>query len=136
MTIAEHPKNLKGTVYQDFFRTLPVCWDETIVMPQSSFGKLAAFARRKNELWYIGVQTNNSEGFEFSFTPYFLEDGRKYTLELFSDSEIEGSKDTVKSERIVTKSDIIKVNIKAQAALQADSYRLPTNIFWKEGIPC
>ncbi|NLL17024.1 MAG: glycoside hydrolase family 97 protein [Clostridiales bacterium] len=113
MTIAEHPKNLKGTVYQDFFRTLPVCWDETIVMPQSSFGKLAAFARRKNELWYIGVQTNNSEGFEFSFTPYFLEDGRKYTLELFSDSEIEGSKDTVKSERIVTKSDIIKVNIKS-----------------------
>ena len=112
MTIAEHPKNLKGTVYQDFFRTLPSAgMKQSLCLRAAS--KARCLCKTQNELWYIGVQTNNSEGFEFSFTPYFLEDGRKYTLELFSDSEIEGSKDTVKSERIVTKSDIIKVNIKS-----------------------
>ena len=112
MTIAEHPKNLKGTVYQDFFKTIPVCWDETIVLPQSELGRLAAFARRHEDLWYIGVQAGNIEDFEFSFTPHFLDDGKEYKLEMFTDSEEKDSKDTVRCERIVTKDDTIKVNIK------------------------
>ena len=58
------------------------------------------------------MQAGNIEDFEFSFTPHFLDDGKEYKLEMFTDSEEKDSKDTVRCERIVTKDDTIKVNIK------------------------
>jgi alpha-glucosidase len=30
-------------------------WDETIVLPQSDIGELAAFARRSGRNWFVGV---------------------------------------------------------------------------------
>ncbi|MDQ3148572.1 MAG: glycoside hydrolase family 97 catalytic domain-containing protein [Chloroflexota bacterium] len=40
---------------QDVLRTLPTVWDETIVLPQSRIGELAAIARRSGERWYLFV---------------------------------------------------------------------------------
>lgn len=34
---------------------IPTVWDETIVLPGSEIGKLAAFARRSGEIWFIGI---------------------------------------------------------------------------------
>jgi alpha-glucosidase len=34
---------------------LPVTWDQTLVLPGSEIGKLAAFARRKGNDWYVAV---------------------------------------------------------------------------------
>ncbi|MDN3657142.1 glycoside hydrolase family 97 catalytic domain-containing protein [Ferruginibacter paludis] len=36
-------------------QSMPTVWDETIVLPQSRIGKVAAFARRKGRDWYIGI---------------------------------------------------------------------------------
>ena len=34
---------------------LPSTWDETVVLPSSEIGELAAFARRKGTTWFIAV---------------------------------------------------------------------------------
>ena len=40
---------------EDLLRDLPVVWDETRVLPDSRIGKVAAFARRSGEEYWIGV---------------------------------------------------------------------------------
>ena len=40
---------------EDLLRDLPVVWDETRVLPCSRIGKVAAFARRSGEEYWIGV---------------------------------------------------------------------------------
>ena len=59
MTLAENPfyllreERLQPAV--EFLRTLPVCWDETVVLPQSRIGRLALLARRSGETWYLAA---------------------------------------------------------------------------------
>ena len=36
-------------------KALPSTWDETIVLPGSSIGEVAAFARRKGDQWFVAV---------------------------------------------------------------------------------
>lgn len=67
-----------------FIQELPVCWSETIVMPQSSIGSLAAFARRDGKTWYLAVATTQSTQQEFSLS--FLGAG-KYTMTLLEDGD-------------------------------------------------
>ena len=58
-TLAENPfylfreERLRPAL--EFLRALPVCWDETVVLPQSRIGTLAAFARRDGRTWYLAV---------------------------------------------------------------------------------
>ena len=44
-----------GNPSEDLLRHLPATWDETIVLPGSEVGKIAGFARRRGQEWYIGV---------------------------------------------------------------------------------
>lgn len=45
-----------------FIEEVPVTWDETVVLPESSIGKFAALARRKGDIWYLTVM-NGEERF-------------------------------------------------------------------------
>ncbi|MCD7962172.1 MAG: glycoside hydrolase family 97 C-terminal domain-containing protein [Rikenellaceae bacterium] len=36
---------------------MPAEWDETIVLPVSKIGEIAAFARKKGSEWYIRIIT-------------------------------------------------------------------------------
>jgi alpha-glucosidase len=36
-------------------RSVPSVWDETVVLPGSAIGELAAFARRSGDRWFLGV---------------------------------------------------------------------------------
>jgi len=40
---------------EDLLRDLPVVWDETRVLPDSRIGKVAAFARRSGDEYWVGV---------------------------------------------------------------------------------
>ena len=59
MTLAENPfylfreERLRPAL--EFLRELPVCWNETVVLPQSRIGSLAAFARRSGATWYLAI---------------------------------------------------------------------------------
>lgn len=38
-----------------FIESVPVIWDETIVLPESKIGELAGLARRKGNTWYLTI---------------------------------------------------------------------------------
>jgi alpha-glucosidase len=50
-----NPKSLLDNPAVDLIKGLPSTWDETIVLPGSAIGDVAAFARRKRDAWFIAV---------------------------------------------------------------------------------
>jgi hypothetical protein len=42
-------------------QSVPTVWDETIVLPPSTIGKIVVFARRKGKDWYIGIIAAGNE---------------------------------------------------------------------------
>ncbi len=67
----------------DFIREVPTTWDQTIVLPQSRIGQLAAIARRKGNDWYLGVLSSGSPR-ELVVDCNFLNNG-EYKVNIFSD---------------------------------------------------
>ncbi|WP_164974154.1 glycoside hydrolase family 97 protein [Filimonas effusa] len=67
-------------------RSLPVTWDETIVLPGSSIGRLAAFARRKGDDWYVAAINGTDSAVAFNLNPGFLKAGTKYQAVVVSDN--------------------------------------------------
>ena len=63
-------------------KALPAEWDETIVLPGSEIGSLAAFARRKGDEWYIGII--NGAPASITVKTDFLPKG-EYSIEEFRD---------------------------------------------------
>lgn len=45
----------KNSPEREVIKNIPSVWDETIVLPQSTIGKCAAFARRYGNKWYIAL---------------------------------------------------------------------------------
>jgi alpha-glucosidase len=66
-------------------QTLPVTWDETIVLPGSAIGQLAAFARRKGNNWYVAVINGADSAVAFRFLPSFLQKGKTYQATVVTD---------------------------------------------------
>ncbi|AKJ63874.1 glycoside hydrolase family 97 protein [Kiritimatiella glycovorans] len=59
----------------DMMRAMPVSWDETRAIAGSEIGRVAAFARRKGEEWWVAVMNGTDEAFEYSLGTFFLKDG-------------------------------------------------------------
>ncbi|WP_205509906.1 glycoside hydrolase family 97 protein [Longitalea arenae] len=71
-------------------RTLPVTWDETRVLPGSSIGTLAAFARRKGKDWYIAVINGTDSAVTYALRPSFLRGNKPFTSKVLSDAAGDG----------------------------------------------
>ena len=39
----------------DVVKSIPSVWDETVVLPVSQIGDLAALARRKGDMWFLAI---------------------------------------------------------------------------------
>jgi len=50
-----HPANILGNPAADVVKSIPSTWDETVVLPVSEIGEIAAFARRKGTTWFLAV---------------------------------------------------------------------------------
>jgi alpha-glucosidase len=50
-----HPASLLASPAVDVIRSVPSVWDETVVLPESAVGELAAYARRSGARWFLGV---------------------------------------------------------------------------------
>lgn len=68
----------------DFIRELPAVWDETIVLPQSKLGEVAALARRSGNVWYVAIAT--VDGIKEKLSLYFLQKG-KYHVTILEDNK-------------------------------------------------
>ncbi len=69
---------------RSFIESVPVEWDETVVLSESEIGKLAALARRKGEVWYLTV-LNGMDERTFKTKLDFLPKG-KYKMEIAADA--------------------------------------------------
>lgn len=88
--LAENPVSLLlDTTYAPILpliKTLPVTWDETIVLPASKIGTLAAFARRKGNDWYVAVINGTDSTDCFELQPSFLPKGKKIKATVITDA--------------------------------------------------
>jgi alpha-glucosidase len=50
-----HPAELLASPAAEVIRSVPSVWDETVVLPGSAIGELAAFARRTGDRWFAAV---------------------------------------------------------------------------------
>ena len=50
-----HPANILANPTADVVKSIPSVWDETVVLPISEIGEVAAFARRKGDTWFLAV---------------------------------------------------------------------------------
>jgi alpha-glucosidase len=55
LTYGAHPRTLLEHPAVEMIKSIPAVWDETIVLPQSAIGDVAALARRSGEVWYLVV---------------------------------------------------------------------------------
>lgn len=69
----------------EFMRKIPSVWDETRVLPGSEISRLAAFARRNGETWYVAIINGDAgNGKEYPLALTFLGPGN-YTATLYQD---------------------------------------------------
>jgi alpha-glucosidase len=50
-----HPANILANPTADMLKSIPSVWDETVVLPASDIGMVAALARRKGDTWFVAV---------------------------------------------------------------------------------
>lgn len=55
LTYAANPASILANPARDLIKSIPSVWDETIVLPVSEVGEVAAFARRSGDTWFLAV---------------------------------------------------------------------------------
>ncbi len=69
----------------EVIKALPATWDETVVLPGSEIGQVAAFARRSGTTWFVGI-INGGKARSYTLDLSFL-DGGAYDAVLVRDVE-------------------------------------------------
>jgi alpha-glucosidase len=77
---AAHPKNILAHPAVDLIKSIPSVWDETIVLPQSEIGQLAAFARRRGNTWFVAILNAPDEEKKLEVSLSFLKRGTRQAL--------------------------------------------------------
>lgn len=54
-----HPANILANPTARMIQSIPSVWDETVVLPASEIGEVAAFARRSGDAWSVAVANGN-----------------------------------------------------------------------------
>jgi alpha-glucosidase len=55
LTYGAHPRTLLQHPAVDVIKSIPSVWDETIALPISEIGEIAAFARRRGDRWFLAI---------------------------------------------------------------------------------
>jgi alpha-glucosidase len=55
LVFVANPVNILANPAVDVIKSIPSTWDETVVLPVSEIGDVAAFARRKGNTWFLAV---------------------------------------------------------------------------------
>jgi alpha-glucosidase len=71
---AAHPRDILAHPAVELIKQIPSVWDETIALPCSEIGKVAAFARRTGDKWFIAMM-NGETARHVKVDLTFLEDG-------------------------------------------------------------
>jgi Glycoside hydrolase 97/Glycosyl-hydrolase 97 C-terminal, oligomerisation/Carbohydrate binding module (family 6) len=85
LVFSEDPTTMVNHPFASLVRNIPATWDETIVLPQSSIGQVASFARRKDAKWFVGVM-NNTTARTLNIPLGFLPAGKNFSARTINDS--------------------------------------------------
>ena len=55
LTYGAHPTSMLSNPGVEMIKSIPAAWDETIVLPVSEIGEIAAFARRSGDRWFLAI---------------------------------------------------------------------------------
>ncbi|HEY1661675.1 MAG TPA: glycoside hydrolase family 97 catalytic domain-containing protein [Verrucomicrobiae bacterium] len=81
----DRPSYWHGEPETEFFRRLPVVWDDTKVI-NGEIGKFATVARRSGDDWFVGT-INDSEPRQLKLPLGFLPLGKQYDAHIYSDDD-------------------------------------------------
>ena len=105
-----HPKNILANPAVEIIKSLPSVWDETVVLPASEIGELAAFARRNGSTWFLAIM-NGATAKTLKVPLTFLGGGKQQAL-LVRDQANEAA--AVKVEKAtVSRSDALTLELRA-----------------------
>jgi alpha-glucosidase len=79
LTYGANPTNLLNNPALPMIKSIPAVWDETIVLPVSEIGEVAAFARRSGDQWFLAI-LNGPEARKISVPLSFLGRGNYSAL--------------------------------------------------------
>lgn len=108
LTIVAHPQKILEHPAVDVIKSIPAVWDETIVLPGSEIGKLAAFARRTGDTWFLAVMCG-AEAKTIKVPLSFLGDGRYKASFVRDDKENDAA--VVLEEATVRRGDTLKIEM-------------------------
>jgi alpha-glucosidase len=110
LVYAAHPRNLLSNPAVDMIKSIPSVWDESIVLPPSEIGELAALARRKGDRWFLAV-LNGPTARSLRLPATFLGPGR-YSASIVRDSSDNPASVALDS-AAVSRDDVINIELKA-----------------------
>ncbi len=87
---------------EDILHEIPTVWDETIVLSCSEIGKVAAFARRKGNEWWIGI-LNGDQISDITFDLKFIRNNNAKATILIDKENV--SNDLRREERTINPAD-------------------------------
>ena len=122
LTIAAHPQRMLENPAVEIIKSIPAVWDETIVLPGSEIGELAAFARRKGDTWFIAAMCG-PEAKTIQVPLSFLGEGR-YAADAVRD--VAGNSTAVSVEKsAATRSETLTLNLSAGGGFVARFTKQP-----------
>jgi alpha-glucosidase len=74
LTYGANPRNILSNPCLPMIKSIPAVWDETIVLPVSEIGEIAAFARRRGDTWFLAI-ANGPQAKTIEVALSFLGDG-------------------------------------------------------------
>jgi alpha-glucosidase len=74
-----HPKSLLEHPAVEMIKSIPSVWDETIALPGSEIGKVAAFARRHGDDWFVAI-LGGPESQQLSVSLSFLDSSAYHAM--------------------------------------------------------
>lgn len=104
MCLAVDPETLLQNPCKEMVQSIPVTWDETIVLPQSRIGEMALYARRKGNTWFLAAMNADSAR-ECKVDLSFLGRG-KYKASLLRDEPDQDDNVKLSSETVGRKSSL------------------------------
>jgi alpha-glucosidase len=105
-----HPQSLLDNPAVDVIRTIPSTWDDTIVLPESRIGDLAAFARRSGKAWFLGV-LNGPQARTVRLRLDFL-GARRYRAVLVRDEPSDPAAERI-ADQGVTRQSVLTIELRA-----------------------
>jgi alpha-glucosidase len=86
LTVAAHPQSILDNPAVDVIKSISAVWDETIVLPDSTIGELAIFARRTGQTWFLAIMCGPQEK-TIQVPLSFLGEGQYHTAMVCDDKE-------------------------------------------------